>query len=51
MALQYVTLERASLAFGVHPRTILRAISGDYNIYWTEDINQEQCSIEEIAKV
>lgn len=49
MALQYVTLEKAALAFGVHPRTILRAITGNYNIYWTEDINQELCSIEDIA--
>lgn len=49
MALQYVTLEKAALSFGVHPRTILRAITGDYNIYWTEDINQEPCSIQDLA--
>jgi len=49
MALQTVTLEIAAEAFHVHPRTILRAITQDHNIYWTEDINQDVMKIEDIA--
>lgn len=50
MALQYVTLEDAASAFRVHPRTILRALTGNYNIYWSEDINSQRMAIEDIAK-
>ncbi len=49
MALQTVTLEEAAKAFGVHPRTILRAIEQDHNIYWTEDSNEEVMQIAAIA--
>ncbi len=50
MALQYVTLEDAASAFRVHPRTILRAIAEDHNTYWSEDINGQRMSIEDIAR-
>ena len=50
MALEYVTLRNAALAFRVHPRTIVRAIKGVHNTYWTEDIDDDYYSIEEIAK-
>lgn len=50
MALQTVTLEEAAKAFGVHPRTILRAISGDHNTYWYEDSNSDVMKIADIAK-
>jgi len=32
-----VTLDRVAQVFGVHPRTILRALAGDHNTYWNED--------------
>jgi hypothetical protein len=50
MALQTVTLEEAAGAFGVHPRTILRAIKQDHNTYWTEDSDQDVLQIKDIAK-
>lgn len=50
MALQTVTLEKAAEAFGVHPRTILRAIEQDHNTYWTEDIDQNTMKIADIAR-
>lgn len=49
MALQTVTLEKAAMAFGVHPRTILRAITNEHNTYWYEDSNADVLSIEDIA--
>ena len=49
MALQTVTLEVMARAFGVHPRTILRAITGEHNTYWTEDSNTEDQNIEKVA--
>ncbi len=50
MALQTVTLEEAAKAFGVHPRTILRAINKAHNTYWYEDSNSDVLKIEDIAK-
>ncbi len=50
MALQTVTLEKAAEAFGVHPRTILRAINQDHNTYWYEDSNSDVMQISDIAK-
>lgn len=49
MALQSIPLIRAAEVFGVHPRTILRAIAGQHNTYWSEDINNDKVSIEAIA--
>lgn len=50
MALQTVTLEEAARAFGVHPRTILRAINQSHNTYWTEDSDSDVLQIADIAK-
>ena len=50
MALQTVKLEEAASVFGVHPRTILRAIKRDHNTYWTEDSNDDVMQIADIAK-
>lgn len=49
MALQTVTLETAASVFGVHPRTILRAINKTHNTYWYEDSNEDVLKIEDIA--
>jgi hypothetical protein len=49
MALQTVTLETAAKAFGVHPRTILRAINKAHNTYWYEDSNSDVLRIKDIA--
>lgn len=49
MALQSISLIRAAKVFGVHPRTILRAIAGQHNTYWSEDINNDKVSIDDIA--
>lgn len=49
MALQYVTLIGAADAFGVHPRTILRAIHKKHNVYWTEDINEDRIAVADVA--
>jgi len=51
MALQNVTLERVAGVFSVHPRTIMRALEGEHNTYWTEDINEDLHAIADIAKV
>ena len=50
MALQNVTLKAAADAFQVHPRTIVRALSGKHNTYWSEDINEDSYAISDIAK-
>ncbi len=50
MALQTVTLKEAAEAFGVHPRTILRAINKAHNTYWYEDSDSDVLKIEDIAK-
>lgn len=50
MALQIVTLERVANVFRVHPRTILRALEGEHNTYWFEDINEDLYSIADIAE-
>ena len=49
MALQNVKLERVAEVFSVHPRTILRALEGDHNTYWFEDINEDLYPIMDIA--
>lgn len=49
MALQSIPLIRAAKVFKVHPRTILRAIAGQHNTYWSEDINNDKVSIYDIA--
>lgn len=50
MALQGITLEGAARVFGVHPRTILRAISKEHNTYWYEDSNEDMLSVADIAE-
>lgn len=50
MALQTVTLQEAADAFGVHPRTILRAIERKHNTYWYEDSNNDVIQIAYIAQ-
>lgn len=50
MALQYTTLEAAAKAIRVHPRTIVRALTGEHNTYWTEDINHNRYAIDDIAE-
>ena len=49
MARQNITLAQAAKIFRVHPRTILRAISGEHNTYWSEDINDQVMAISTIA--
>lgn len=49
MASNSITLAGAAGLFGVHPRTIVRAISGEHNTYWTEDINEQLFSISDVA--
>jgi len=50
MARQKITLAEAAKIFRVHPRTILRAISGEHNTYWSEDINGQVMAIADIAE-
>ena len=45
----YVSLNRAAEKFKAHPRTLLRAISGEPNPYWTEDWNPD-INIEDLCK-
>lgn len=51
MASQNITLIGAARLFGVHPRTIVRAISGQHNTYWTEDIDEDLFAVADIARV
>lgn len=44
-----ITLEAASKAFRVHPRTIVRAIANEHNTYWSEDINHKMYKVADIA--
>ncbi len=44
-----ITLEAAAKIFRVHPRTIVRALSGNHNTYWSEDINHDMYAIDQIA--
>jgi hypothetical protein len=44
-----ITLNEAANKIQAHPRTILRAISGEPNPYWTDDHNPD-ISIVELAK-
>lgn len=50
MARQNITLAEIAKLFRVHPRTILRAIAGEHNTYWSEDINDMTLAISDIAK-
>jgi hypothetical protein len=43
-----ILLNDAALAFKAHPRTLLRAVSGSPNPYWTEDHNPT-ISVEDLA--
>ncbi len=45
-----ITLEAAAKLFRVHPRTIVRAISGEHNTYWYEDSNHDMYAISAIAE-
>ena len=51
MARQYVRLDHIAIIFRVHPRTILRALTGEHNTYWYDDdnVNQQRILIEEIG--
>lgn len=49
MTVQNITLIGAAGVFGVHPRTIVRALSGEHNTYWYEDINEDLFSVADIA--
>ena len=49
MASENITLIGAATIFKVHPRTIVRAVSGQHNTYWTEDINEYLYSLKDIA--
>ena len=51
MTVQNITLIGAANVFGVHPRTIVRALSGEHNTYWYEDIDEELYSVHDIAEV
>ena len=51
MTLQTIPLEKVALLFSVHPRTILRAIEGKHNTYWSEDSNIEPQPVQKIADV
>ncbi len=44
-----ITLEAAAKIFRVHPRTIVRALTGKHNTYWSEDINHDMYDIAGIA--
>ena len=51
MTSRSITLIGAANLFGVHPRTIVRALSGEHNTYWFEDINEDLHAIADIAAV
>jgi hypothetical protein len=36
-----IALDAVATVFAVHPRTILRAVSGDYYVYWNEEDRDE----------
>ena len=51
MARQYIQLNVIAKIFRVHPRTILRALTGEHNTYWYDDafVNEQRILIEEIG--
>lgn len=49
MTVQNITLIGAATVFGVHPRTIVRAMTGEHNTYWTEDIDEDVFAVRDIA--
>ncbi len=52
MALRkYATLNQVASIFRVHPRTILRAIEGKHNVYWTDEdfCNEQRILLEQVA--
>ena len=48
---KYATLNEVATIFDVHPRTILRAMSGEHNTFWSddEDWNDQRIPLEAIA--
>lgn len=50
MATNKITLIGVADIFGVHPRTIVRALSGEHNTYWYEDSNEDLYAVEDIAE-
>lgn len=48
---KYATLNEVATIFDVHPRTILRAMSGEHNTFWSddEDWNDQRIPLESIA--
>jgi predicted DNA-binding protein (UPF0251 family) len=49
MTFENITLEAAAAAFNVHQRTIVRALTGEHNTYWSEDSAHDIYTVEEIA--
>ncbi len=49
MATTNVTLIGVAAIFDVHPRTIVRALTGQHNTYWYEDINEDIFAVADIA--
>ncbi len=49
---KYATLNEVATIFNVHPRTILRAMAGEHNTFWSddEDWNDQRIPLEEIAR-
>ena len=50
MTTKSVTLIGVANVFVVHPRTIVRAITGEHNTYWTDDINEDLFAVADISK-
>lgn len=49
---KYATLKEVATFFDVHPRTILRAMSGEHNTFWSddEDWNDQRIPLEDVAR-
>ena len=49
---KYATLNEVATIFNVHPRTILRAMSGEHNTFWSddEDWNDQRIPLEDVAR-
>ncbi len=49
---KYATLNEVATIFDVHPRTILRAMTGRHNTFWSddEDWNEQRIHLETIAQ-
>ncbi len=48
---KYATLKDLATIFNVHPRTILRAMSGEHNTFWSddEDWNDQRIELQDVA--